>query len=130
MIQIYIIAGLVALAGIMGTGLYKQVQANGIYKANVEQMQGVIDDQHKQFIEQLTERKRVEALLVDNQGKKQVIVKNRDVIKYVIKEVEVNANDEDCINDPVPDVIGCLFSAAGCEAGADRKTIPATEPVD
>lgn len=126
----YILAGAIALSGLLGFGLYKQVQANGIYKANQEQLLQTVDEQHQRFVQQIAERKRIEQLLVETEQQKQLIANRKARTIETIKEVKVNAPPEDCINQPVPDDIVCLFDKSCDKGNADRTAISTKDTAD
>jgi len=126
MIQLYVLAGLIALCSALGFGFYKQVQANGIYKANEVTLRQTLNEQNKEFVLALAEKRRAEDIAVKAQQEKEVIVQTNEIIKYKIREVQINAKSTDCINNLMPiDVCG-LFSESCDKRNTNRETIPST----
>ncbi len=127
MVTVYLIIALALASSGLGWGLYKQVQANGAYKAQEAQFEQNIADMNAEIAAQKAEVERVNKLLVENQKKKKVIYRDREVVKNVIKEVQVNADPKACINQPVPVGINSMFAENNIHEG-DGKDPPAGNP--
>jgi len=103
------ILGISILVGLLSSfGMYKQIQANGEIKNELETKDKIIASQ-------ILERAKLEETLLENSNKKRVIYRDKEKIKYLIKEVQTNASPEDCINQPVPVELNCLFRVDGCQ---------------
>ena len=114
------ILGISILVGLLASfGLYKQIQANGEIKSELKSANIII-------IEQKAAREKLELTLLNNANKKEVIYRDRERIKTVIQKVQIESEPADCINQPVPDELNCLFKPGGCEGlpGNTRTTNP------
>jgi hypothetical protein len=103
------ILGISILIGLLSSfGLYKQIQANGEIKSELKTANATV-------ISMKAEREKLEITLAGNANKKEIIYREKERIKIVIKRVQIESDPEDCINKPVPDELNCLFKSAGCE---------------
>lgn len=120
-IMIYLTGALGLLLAISATIAYKQVQANGIYKANEAVYQSALDDAAATIAAQVEETKRVEKLLAEAQAETKIIYRDREVVRNVITEEQINAAPGDCINELVPDsIFNCLRDSEGCPGIPDN----------
>ena len=103
----YIIGGLVLTVALMGWGLKHQIGENALLKEDVTQAHEIIEAKTWE-VEHLTKT------LQENQTKKEIVYRDREVVKRVIKEVQVNAEPEDCINQPMPAELVCVFDETKC----------------
>lgn len=111
------IAGLLVACLVLSFGLYKSVQANGAYRHSLDIAEQVNENQHQQFIK-MQERAKEYALIAEkNLKEKQRLERQGTKVKHVIREVKVNADPKDCLNQPVHPDIECLFTENCPETG-------------
>lgn len=104
-------------------GLWKQIQKNGEQRALIKQRDADLLASQKAFDDLSHERKRIQVITLDNLDSKEIIYKDRDVVKYEIREIVKNAPAEDCINAPLPDNLVCLLNGS-CNSPAAGEDVP------
>jgi hypothetical protein len=122
---IYVIAGLAVALSISCYGLYKQVQNNGVLKADKAQLEQAIKSAAVAYQALEAEKNKVEVITLDNIETKEVIVQEKEVVRYQIREVIKNAPPESCLLQPIdPVVLGCLRDPANCNGPGTQKDVP------
>jgi len=117
----YIIGGLALTVALMGWGLKHQIGENAVLEQEVKQAAAVVEAKEKEI-------KVLNATMALNTTKKEIVYRDREVIKRVIKEVQINAKPEDCINQPVPDELNCVFSHKCAELPGLAEPVDTTNP--
>lgn len=127
-VTFYIMAGLIAFGGIASYGFYKQVQSNGILKANNKQLEQSILATKNAYDALQNEKRRSEVIVVDNLAEKEIITK--EVIKYRdrIKEVIKNVPAEDCANMSVNPYLLCLLNGSCSDDTGTNANLPTVSP--
>lgn len=98
----YAIAVLVLLLGAAGWGLKHEIGKNAVLEQTVAGQSATIELKEKEL-------ETLNAVMLSRQKEKEVIYKDREVVRYKIREVKENAAPTDCINQPVPAAIEQLF---------------------
>ena len=124
-VTLYAIGALVVLCGVMSYGLYKQVQSNGVLKANAAQLEQAILDANRAYDDLSAERKKVEVITIDNLVLKEEVIKEKEVVKYKIREVIKNAPPENCLNVELDPAVICLLEGTCGDGPETREDIPA-----
>lgn len=97
---------------------------NATYQANELQYQKTITAQQEAYADLERTRQRREVIVLENLQEKEVITEQKEVIKWQVREVIKHAPPEDCLHQPVPDLIlECLRTGDSCASAGDPADI-------
>lgn len=109
----YVIVVLVALLGVSGWGLKHTLEENAVLEKTLDDTEATLESKKEELVN-------LNEVLAKRENEKEIIYRDKEVVRYKIREVKNNADPSACVNQPVPRSIGCLFNdPPDCEGMSD-----------